>query len=204
MPACHSAGGVYIGIILYLMIYCKHGKRILIQNWYAKLVARIFTSLWFCTSPALCLIVKLCFWPHISEWKSHRCERLVSWHNFAFISFIWPKSDHRLALSVTKLLSLSRLMSDDPGCFCLLVVFSASIHHNPWPVSFMKSRSNSRWHKAEVLGGSPSNICCLESWLRIIFFSILPNSWRASLETTLKETSALWLLYQCWWYDCWC
>ena len=142
MPACHSAGGVYIGIILYLMIYCKHGKRILIQNWYAKLVARIFTSLWFCTSPALCLIVKLCFWPHISEWKSHRCERLVSLHNFAFISFIWPKSDHRLALSVTKLLSLSRLMSDDPGCFCLLVVFSASIHHNPWPVSFMKSRSN--------------------------------------------------------------
>ena len=111
MPACHSVGGVYIGIILYLMIYCKHGKRILIQNWYAKLVARIFTSLWFCTSPALCLIVKLCFWPHISEWKSHRCERLVSWHNFAFISFIWPKSDHRLALSVTKLLSLSRLMT---------------------------------------------------------------------------------------------
>ena len=106
-----SGGSVHWDYIVPDDIYCKKGKCKLIQNWYAKLVARIFTSLWFCTSPVLCLIVKLCFWPHISEWKSHRCERLVSLHNFAFISFIWPKSDHRLALSVTKLLSLSRLMT---------------------------------------------------------------------------------------------
>ena len=108
MPACHSAGGVYIGIILYLMTYCKKGKCKWIQNWYAKLVARIFPSLWFRTSLMLCLIVELSFWPHISEWKSHRCERLVSWHNFAFISFIWPRSDHHLDLSVTQSLNLSR------------------------------------------------------------------------------------------------
>ena len=166
MPACHSAGEVYIGIILYLMIYCKNGKCKLIQNWYAKLVARIFPSLWFCTSPVLCLIVESCFWPHISEWESHRCERLVSWHNFAFISFIGPKSGHRLALSVTQSLNLSRLLT-------LAVVVS---------LLYFQLRSTTILHlyllwnldlTRKVIQGRSSgglsfeHLLCLESWLRI-------------------------------------
>ena len=103
-----SGGSVHWDYIVPDDIYCKKGKCKLIQNWYAKLVARIFPSLWFRTSLMLCLIVELSFWPNISERKSHRCERLVSWHNFAFISFIWPRSGHHLDLYVTQSLSLSR------------------------------------------------------------------------------------------------
>ena len=122
------------------MIYCKHGKRILIQNWYAKLVARIFTSLWFCTFLVLCLIVWTRFLASYfrmeisSLWKVGLLTKFC-FHIF-YLTQVWS-SPCFVCNQITQIVE-----ADDSGCFCLHVVFSASIHHNLWPVSFMKSGSN--------------------------------------------------------------